>query len=398
MNKGALIKEIRRFNQDIDRKARNAEALARKGPSFALQAAGAKSELEAICGSYFALIGEYTRKGMIVNMSIDNYVIPDINSKSNIVIGIWNDVISKSTNTENIGEAAEVQSADDADSAIEVVPEVIESVIEEVVIEPAADVQSADDSASVIEAVPEVTEEVIEEAVVEPAADVNLAQSEEIKMTKYTQIDVFSAKEEQAFKEMIATTKQRIMNREVLDNMCDAADEYDAAPDENKDFWKVAFYVRRYIVWHVHLGFKIDNYGVLTQTSESEVINKAAAIILEHLNMSFKDKEEREKVFKTTVENIENANKEGWTHTVKVMFSKGCGMIWDFAKGLFWYVINGVKRIAMSAFECMSFVLVSALNVVDCATSKDFGENSPGLITKMIMKHGKLGRSATEAK
>ena len=40
MNKGALIKEIKRFNQDIDRKARNAEALAKKGPSFALQAAG----------------------------------------------------------------------------------------------------------------------------------------------------------------------------------------------------------------------------------------------------------------------------------------------------------------------------------------------------------------------
>ena len=50
---------------------------------------------------YFALTGEYTRKGMIVDMSIDNYVIPDINSKSDIVIGIWNDVISKSTNTEN---------------------------------------------------------------------------------------------------------------------------------------------------------------------------------------------------------------------------------------------------------------------------------------------------------
>ena len=361
MNKGALIKEIKRFDQDIDRKARNVEALTKKGPNFALQATGAKSELEAICGSYFALIGEYTRKGMIVDMSIDNYVIPDINSKSGIVIDIWNDVISKSTNTENIEGAAEVQSAE--------------------VVDP-------------VEAVPEV----IEEAVIEPAADTNLTQSEEIKMSKMTQIDVFSPEEEQAFKEMIATTKQRIMNREVLDNMCDAADEYDAASDEDKDFWKVAFYVRRYIVWHVHLGFKIDNYGVLTKTSDSEVINKAAAIILEHLNMSFKDKEEREKVFKATVENIENANKEGWTHTVKVMFSKGCGMIWDFAKGLFWYVINGVKRIAVSAFECMSFVLVSALNVVDCATSKDFGENSPGLITKMIMKHGKLGRSATEAK
>lgn len=364
MNKGALIKEIKRFNQDIDRKAKNVEALIKKGPNFALQAVGAKSELEAICGSYFALIGEYTRKGMIVDMSIDNYVIPDINSKSSIVIDIWNDVISKSTNTGNIGEAAEVQSVENAE-----------------VVDP-------------VETVPEV----IEEAVIEPAADVNLTQSEEIKMTKYTQVDVFSPKEEQAFKELIATTKQRIMNREVLDNMCDAADEYNAASDEDKDFWKVAFYVRRYIVWHVHLGFKIDNYGVLTQTSDSEVINKAAAVILEQLNMSFKDKEEREKVFKTTVENIENANKEGWTHTVKVMFSKGCGMIWDFAKGLFWYVVNGVKRIAVSAFECMSFVLVSALNVVDCATSKDFGENSPGLITKMITKHGKFGRSATEAK
>ena len=70
MNKGALIKEIKRFNQDIDRKARNVEALIKKGPNFALQSTGAKSELEAICGSYFALIGEYTRKGMIVDMSI----------------------------------------------------------------------------------------------------------------------------------------------------------------------------------------------------------------------------------------------------------------------------------------------------------------------------------------
>ena len=253
MNKGALIKEIKRFDQDIDRKARNVEALVKKGPNFALQATGAKSELEAICGSYFALIGEYTRKGMIVDMSIDNYVIPDINSKSGIVIDIWNDVISKSTNTENIEGAADVQSAE--------------------VVDP-------------VEAVPEV----IEEAVIEPAADTNLTQSEEIKMSKMTQFDVFSPEEEQAFKEMIATTKQRIMNREVLDNMCDAADEYGAASDEDKDFWKVAFYVRRYIVWHVHLGFKIDNYGVLTQTSDSEVINRAAAIILEHLNMSFKDK------------------------------------------------------------------------------------------------------------
>ena len=72
---------------------------------------------------YFALIGEYTRKGMIVNMSIDNYVIPDINSKSDIVIGIWNDVISKSTNTENIGEAAEVQSVEVVNT-VEAAPEV----------------------------------------------------------------------------------------------------------------------------------------------------------------------------------------------------------------------------------------------------------------------------------
>ena len=369
MNKGALIKEIRRVNQDIDRRAKNVEALIKKGPNFALQAAGAKSELEAACGSYFALIGEYTHKGVIVDMSIDSYVIPDISSKSSIVIDIWNDVINKSTNkasqnfgqTKNIEEAVEVQS-ESVNDVIDVIPEVIE------------------------------------EAVIELAADVNPPkEKKETKMSKYTINDVFSTEEDEAFKALIANTKQRVMNREVLDNMCDTADEYDAAPDEDKDFWKVAFYVRRYIAWHTHLGYKIDNYGVFTQSSDSEVINKAAAIILGHLNSSVKDEEEREKVFKTAVENIENANKEGWTHTVKVMFSKTCGMVWDFAKGLFWYIVNGVKRIAVSAFECMSFVLVSALNIVDCATSKDFGENSPGLITKMIMKHGKLGRSATEA-
>ena len=96
------------------------------------------------------------------------------------------------------------------------------------------------------EAVPEVIEEVIEEAVIEPAADVNLTKNEETKMTKMTQLDVFSPEEEQAFKELIAATKQRIMNREVLDNMCDAADEYDASSDEDKDFWKVAF-----TVWYI---------------------------------------------------------------------------------------------------------------------------------------------------
>lgn len=396
MNKKALIREIKRFNQDIDRKANNVEALINKGPNFALQAAGAKRELEVLCGTYFALIGEYTGKGIISDMSIGDYIIPDISSKSSVVIDIWSDVISRSKDT-NTEEYKGLAAGSESDIAVDVVVSNSDEKDVEMndldIVEPAKEAVSVVDSEAV-ETVPEV----IEEAVIEPAADVNLTQSEEIKMTKYTQVDVFSPEEEQAFKELIATTKQRIMNREVLDNMCDAADEYDAASDEDKDFWKVAFYVRRYIVWHVHLGFKIDNYGVLTQTSDSEVINKAAAVILEQLNMSFKDKEEREKVFKTTVENIENANKEGWTHTVKVMFSKGCGMILDFAKGLFWYVVNGVKRIAVSAFECMSFVLVSALNVVDCATSKDFGENSPGLITKMIMKHGELGRSATEAK
>lgn len=387
MNKNALIKEIKRINQDIDRKANNVEALINKGPNFALQAAGAKRELEVLCGTYFALIGEYTGKGIISDMSIGDYIIPDISSKSSVVIDIWSDVISRSKDT-NTEEYKGLAAGSESDIAVDVV--VSNSDEKDVEMNDLDIVEPAKEAVSV--------ESAAEESVIEPAADVNLTQSEEIKMTKYTQVDVFSPEEEQAFKELIATTKQRIMNREVLDNMCDAADEYDAASDEDKDFWKVAFYVRRYIVWHVHLGFKIDNYGVLTQTSDSEVINKAAAVILEQLNMSFKDKEEREKVFKTTVENIENANKEGWTHTVKVMFSKGCGMIWDFAKGLFWYVVNGVKRIAVSAFECMSFVLVSAFNVVDCATSKDFGENSPGLITKMIMKHGKLGRSATEAK
>lgn len=387
MNKNALIKEIKRINQDIDRKANNVEALINKGPNFALQAAGAKRELEVLCGTYFALIGEYTGKGIISDMSIGDYIIPDISSKSSVVIDIWSDVISRSKDT-NTEEYKGLAAGSESDNAVDVV--VSNSDEKDVEMNDLDIVEPAKEAVSV--------ESAAEESVIEPAADVNLTQSEEIKMTKYTQVDVFSPEEEQAFKELIATTKQRIMNREVLDNMCDAADEYDAASDEDKDFWKVAFYVRRYIVWHVHLGFKIDNYGVLTQTSDSEVINKAAAVILEQLNMSFKDKEEREKVFKTTVENIENANKEGWTHTVKVMFSKGCGMIWDFAKGLFWYVVNGVKRIAVSAFECMSFVLVSAFNVVDCATSKDFGENSPGLITKMIMKHGKLGRSATEAK
>lgn len=387
MNKNALIKEIKRINQDIDRKANNVEALINKGPNFALQAAGAKRELEVLCGTYFALIGEYTGKGIISDMSIGDYIIPDISSKSSVVIDIWSDVISRSKDT-NTEEYKGLAAGSESDIAVDVV--VSNSDEKDVEMNDLDIVEPAKEAVSV--------ESAAEESVIEPAADVNLTQSEEIKMTKYTQVDVFSPEEEQAFKELIATTKQRIMNREVLDNMCDAADEYDAASDEDKDFWKVAFYVRRYIVWHVHLGFKIDNYGVLTQTSDSEVINKAAAVILEQLNMSFKDKEEREKVFKTTVENIENANKEGWTHTVKVMFSKGCGMIWDFAKGLFWYVVNGVKRIAVSAFECMSFVLVSAFNVVDCATSKDFGENSPGLITKMIIKHGKLGRSATEAK
>lgn len=386
MNKNALIREIKRFNQDIDRKARNVEALANKGPSFALQAAGAKRELEVLCGAYFALIGEYTGKGIISNMSIGDYIIPDISSKSNVVIDIWSDVISRSkdTNTEEYkglaaGSESDVVVSNDDEKDVEM--------NDLDIIEPAKEADSVVNSEAVVE------------SVVEPAADVNPPKEEkETKMSKHTINNVFSTEEDEAFKALIANTKQRIMNREVLDNMCDAADEYDAAPEEDKDFWKVVFYVRRYIAWHTHLGYKIDNYGVFTQSSDSEVINKAAAIILGHLNSSVKGKEEQEKVFKTAVENIENANKEGWTHTVKVMFSKTCGMVWDFAKGLFWYVINGVKHIAKSAFDCVAFVLVNALSIIDSATSKDFGVNSPGLITKMLNKYEAFGRSATEAK
>ena len=382
MNKNALIKEIKRINQDIDRKANNVEALINKGPNFALQAAGAKRELEVLCGVYFALIGEYTGKGIITNMSIGDYVIPDINSKSRIVIDIWNDVISKSrdTNAEEYKGLAAGSESDD----------VVVSNNDE------KDIEMND--LDIVE--PEVIEDVAEESVIESAADVNnpIIEEEETKMNKYTINDVFSKEEEEVFKALIANTKQRIMNREVLDNMCDAADEYDAAPEEDKDFWKVVFYVRRYIAWHTHLGYKVDNYGVFTQSSDSEVINKAAAIILGHLNSSVKGEEEREKVFKTAVENIENANKEGWTHTVKVMFSKTCGMVWDFGKGLFWYIVNGVKHIAKSAFDCVAFVLVNALSIIDSATSKDFGANSPGLITKMVNKYGVFARSATEGK
>ena len=375
MNKNALIKEVKRINQDIDRKARNVEALASKGPSFALQAAGAKRELEVLCGSYFALIGEYTGKGIISDMSIGDYIIPDISSKSDVVIDIWSDVISRSkdTNTEEYkglaaGSESDVVVSNSDEKDVEMMNDLD-------IVEPA------------------------KENVIEPAAAVNPPkEKEETKMGKYTINDVFSEGEDKVFKALIASTKQRVMNREVLDSMCDAADEYDAAPEEDKDFWKVVFYVRRYIAWHTHLGYKIDNYGVFTQSSDSKVINKAAAIILGHLNSSVKEEKEKEKVFKTAVENIENANKEGWTHTVKVMFSKTCGMVWDFARGLFWYVINGVKHIAKSAFDCVAFVLVNALSIIDSATSKDFGVNSPGLLTKMVNKYEAFGRSATEAK
>ena len=53
-------------------------------------------------------------------------------------IGIWNDVISKSTNTENIGEAAEVQSVEVVNTVVaapEVIEEAAPEVIEEAVIE-----------------------------------------------------------------------------------------------------------------------------------------------------------------------------------------------------------------------------------------------------------------------
>ena len=386
MNKNALIKEIKRINQDIDRKARNVEALASKGPRFALQAAGAKRELEVLCGSYFALIGEYTGKGIISNMSIGDYIIPDISSKSDIVIDIWSDVISRSKDTNTEGYKG-LAAGSESDVVVSNSDEKDVEMNDLDIVEPASVVDS------------EAVESAAKERVIEPAADVNPPkEKEETKMSEYTISDVFSKEEDGVFKALIANAKQRVMDREVLDNMCDAADEYDAAPEEDKDFWKVVFHVRRYIAWHTHLGYKIDNYGVFTQSSDSKVINKAAAIILSHLNISIKGKEEQEKVFKTAVENIENANKEGWTHTVKVMFSKTCGMAWDFAKGLFWYVINGVKHIAKSAFDCVSFVLVNALSIIDSATSKDFGVNSPGLITKMVNKYEAFGRSATEAK
>ena len=390
MNKNALIREIKRINQDIDRKANNVEALMNKGPSFALQAAGAKRELEVLCGAYFALIGEYTGKGIISDMSIGNYIIPDISSKSGVVIDIWSDVISRSKDT-NTEEYKGLAAGSESDVVISNSDEKDVEMNDLDIIEPAKEAVSVVDS--------EAVESAAKESVIEPAADVNPPkENKETKMSKYTINDVFSTEEDEVFKALIANTKQRVMNREVLDNMCDAADEYDAAPEEDKDFWKVVFHVRRYIVWHTHLGYKIDNYGVFTQSSDSKVINKAAAIILGHLNNSVKGKEEQEKVFKTAVENIENANKEGWTHTVKVMFSKTCGMVWDFAKGLFWYVINGVKHIAKSAFDCVAFVLVNALSIIDSATSKDFGVNSPGLITKMVNKYEAFGRSATEAK
>lgn len=170
--------------------------------------------------------------------------------------------------------------------------------------------------------------------------------------------------------------------------------EYAANPTEEN---KVRLYVevRKYIRAVAHFGTN-DITGITIAQSNMEAVNEVAADILSELKMNVSTHEEAEAIVESVKDSIEQtpeAVKKGWTGSIMVGLTKVGGLLWDFAKGVVCYVYNGVKKIIGSIIKVSALALSCIIDLLDAATTKDFGASG----AKGIIRKGMVAMTEEEA-
>lgn len=159
---------------------------------------------------------------------------------------------------------------------------------------------------------------------------------------------------------------------------------------------KVRLYVevRKYIRAIAHFGLS-DITGISIAQCNMPAVNEAAKDILSELKMNVGTHEEAEAIVesvKGTIDKTPDAVKKGWTGSIMVGLTKVGGLLWDFAKGVVCYVYNGIKKVIGSIIKVSALALSCIIDLLDAATTKDFGASG----AKGIIRKGMMAMTAEE--
>lgn len=159
---------------------------------------------------------------------------------------------------------------------------------------------------------------------------------------------------------------------------------------------KVRLYVevRKYIRAIAHFGLS-DIIGISIAQCNMPAVNEAAKDILSELKMNVSTHEEAEAIVesvKGTIDKTPDAVKKGWTGSIMVGLTKVGGLLWDFAKGAVFYVYNGIKKVIGSIIKVSALALSCIIDLLDAATTKDFGASG----AKGIIRKGMMAMTAEE--
>ena len=159
---------------------------------------------------------------------------------------------------------------------------------------------------------------------------------------------------------------------------------------------KVRLYVevRKYIRAIAHFGLS-DITGISIAQCNMPAVNEAAKDILSELKMNVSTHEEAEAIVesvKGTIDKTPDAVKKGWTGSIMVGLTKVGGLLWDFAKGAVLYVYNGIKKVIGSIIKVSALALSCIIDLLDAATTKDFGASG----AKGIIRKGMMAMTAEE--
>lgn len=161
---------------------------------------------------------------------------------------------------------------------------------------------------------------------------------------------------------------------------------------------KVRLYVevRKYIRAIAHFGLS-DITGISIAQCNMPAVNEAAKDILSELKMNVSTHEEAEAIVesvKGTIDKTPDAVKKGWTGSIMVGLTKVGGLLWDFAKGVVCYVYNGIKKVIGSIIKVSALALSCIIDLLDAATTKDFGASG----AKGIIRKGMVAMTEEDAK
>lgn len=161
---------------------------------------------------------------------------------------------------------------------------------------------------------------------------------------------------------------------------------------------KVRLYVevRKYIRAIAHFGLS-DITGISIAQCNMPAVNEVAKDILSELKMNVSTHEEAEAIVesvKGTIDKTPDAVKKGWSGSIMVGLTKVGGLLWDFAKGVVCYVYNGVKKVIGSIIKVSALALSCIIDLLDAATTKDFGASG----AKGIIRKGMVAMTEEDAK